>query len=266
MWKSTPTERTATFSAAAATRPISESTCQHCNGAGYFKEAVPFGHPNFGKLFPCICKQQEKQQRNAHKLYEISNLAPFRDKTFETFNSTVHGVQRAYIRATKYAQSPDGWLILFGNYGSGKTHLAAAIANKLLNDNYTVLFAVVPDLLDHLRATFGPSSEVEYDDRFETIRDVQVLILDDLGTENTTPWAREKLFQIINHRYNLALSTVITSNREPKDIDPRVFSRMSDRDLCEEHTILDAGDYRRMTMDERYQRYQVNKARKVNQR
>ena len=213
---------------------------------------MPYGHPNFGKLMPCVCKQQELSQRSAEKLYELSNLGPFADKTFENFNPAVPGVQGAFYAAQKYAERPQGWLIMFGNYGAGKTHLAAATANELLNNHYRVLFAVVPDLLDHLRATFGPSSEVEYDERFESIRDVQVLILDDLGTENTTPWAREKLFQIINHRYNYALSTVVTSNRKPEDIDPRIFSRMSDRALCEEITLIEAGDYRRLNLQQRF--------------
>ena len=70
---------------------------------------------------------------------------------------------------------PRGWLILFGNYGVGKTHLAAAIANEALRRHFRVLFTIVPDLLDHLRSTFGPSSEIEYDTRFETIRDAPQL-------------------------------------------------------------------------------------------
>jgi DNA replication protein DnaC len=252
----------ATFSVAAATSQTSEPVCPHCDGAGYYKEKVPFDHPNFGKLMPCVCKQQQISRRAAEKLYELSNLGPFSDKTFENFNSAVPGVKGAYFAAQKYAERPQGWLIMFGNYGAGKTHLAAAIANELLRNHYRVLFAVVPDLLDHLRATFGPSSEVEYDERFEAIRDVQVLILDDLGTENTTAWAREKLFQIVNHRYNYALSTVITSNRKPEDIDPRIFSRMSDRALSNQHIMIEASDYRRLTMEQRYQRYPVNGARR----
>jgi DNA replication protein DnaC len=150
------------------------------------------------------------------------------------------------MRAVDFAKKPDGWLVFFGNYGVGKTHLASAIANELLKQNYRVLFAVVPDLLDHLRSTFGPSSEVQYDQRFELIRDAAILILDDLGTENTTPWAREKLFQIINHRYNGRMPTVITSNRRPEEIEPRIFSRMSDRAICEEFIIMDGDDYRRL--------------------
>jgi DNA replication protein DnaC len=242
----------ATYSAEEAIHQTSEPVCPHCQGAGYYKEAVPYGHPHFGVLFPCECKLAEKEQRRIKELEEISNLDQFRDKTFETFSPDIPGVRRAYLRALEYAKRPQGWLVLFGNYGAGKTHLAAAIANVALRRQTRVLFTIVPDLLDHLRSTFGPSSEVEYDDRFEMIREVPLLILDDLGTENTTPWAREKLFQIINYRYNDALPTVITSNRKPEDIDPRIFSRMSDRALCEEHIMMDAGDYRRLSIQQRY--------------
>nr|PZN31952.1 MAG: ATP-binding protein [Chloroflexota bacterium] len=251
------TARTGTSSGAEATHPTSDAAesapaCPHCGGAGWYKKAVPFGHQDFGRLFPCVCKRAELEERKARELMEISNIGPFLDKTFESFNPDVAGVRRAYVRALEYAKQPRGWLVLLGNYGCGKTHLAAAIANQLLRNHYQVLFAVVPDLLDHLRSTFGPNSEVEYDKRFEDIRDAQVLILDDLGTENTSGWAREKLFQIINHRYNYAMPTVITSNRKPEDIDPRIFSRMSDRALCEEITIIEAADYRRLSVEQRY--------------
>jgi DNA replication protein DnaC len=249
----------ATFSDAEAIPPTSEPDCPHCEGAGYYKEAVPYGHPHFGVLFPCVCKLAEKEQRAAEELEQVSNLEMFSDKTFESFVPDVPGVRRAYLRAVEYAKRPQGWLVLFGNYGVGKTHLAAAIANQALRRQHRVLFAIVPDLLDHLRSTFGPTSEVQYDDRFETIRTVPLLILDDLGTENTTAWAREKLFQIVNYRYNDALPTVMTSNRKPEDIDPRIFSRMSDRALCEEHIIIDGADYRRLSVQ---QRYPINGARR----
>jgi DNA replication protein DnaC len=225
---------------------VTSNRCPECGGIGYYKEAVPFGHPRFGMLVPCKCKLADRARRTANDLLEMSNLSAFQDKTFETFDTDMRGVKRAFLRAVEFAKKPDGWLVFFGNYGVGKTHLASAIANELLKQNYRVLFAVVPDLLDHLRSTFGPSSEVQYDQRFELIRDAAVLILDDLGTENTTPWAREKLFQIINHRYNGRMPTVITSNRRPEEIEPRIFSRMSDRASCEEFIIMDGDDYRRL--------------------
>lgn len=239
---------------------MTSNRCPNCGGVGYYKEAVPFGHPRFGVLIPCRCKLTEREQRQAAELLQMSNLASFQDKTFETFDTEMRGVKRAYHRAVEFAQRPNGWLVLFGNYGVGKTHLASAIANELLKQNYRVLFAVVPDLLDHLRSTFGPSSEIQYDQRFEMIRDAAVLILDDLGTENTTPWAREKLFQIMNHRYNGRLPTVITSNRRPEDIEPRIFSRMSDRSICDEFIIMDGDDYRRIPLAQRRKGQRSRKA------
>lgn len=225
--------------------------CSHCGGAGYYKESVSFGHPHFGVLFPCECKMAEKEHRAYEELEKLSNLDAFRDKTFETFNADVAGVKLPFERALRFAKRPQGWLVMFGNYGVGKTHLAAAIANEALRHHMQVLFAVVPDLLDHLRSTFGPSSEAAYDTRFEQIREAPLLVLDDLGTESTTQWAKEKLFQIINHRYNYAMPTVITSNRKPEDIDPRIFSRMADRPLSQDMLMIDAGDYRRLTIDQR---------------
>ena len=91
--------------------------------------------------------------------------------------------------------TPHGWLVLLGGYGAGKTHLAAAIANQRVKLGHPVLFVVVPDLLDYLRATFSPSSDAGLDERMETIREIPLLILDDLGAHNSTPWAQEKLFQ-----------------------------------------------------------------------
>jgi DNA replication protein DnaC len=247
------TDASAAYSGAAATTATSE-LCSRCRGAGYYTLDVRVDDPNFGVLITCECKQREKELRAAEELRRISNLDPFGDKTFENFDPDIAGVRRAFVRAREYARRPQGWLILFGNYGSGKTHLAAAIANEALRQHYQVLFAVVPDLLDHLRRTFAPNSEVEYDERFEMVRDVRLLVLDDLGTENTTPWAREKLYQIINHRYNYSLPTVITSNRRPEDIEPRILSRMSDAVLCPERIILEAGDYRRLTVEQRFGR------------
>ena len=90
----------------------------------------------------------------------------------------------------------------------------------------TALFVVVPDLLDHLRAAFAPSSEEGYDERFDAVRSAPLLVLDDLGTQAPTPWAGEKLFQILNHRYNARLPTVITTNHDLDDLDERVRSRL----------------------------------------
>ncbi len=210
---------------------------------GYYLMDVPIDNPQFGVLMTCSCKQEEKDLRIAEQVHRLSNLNDFADKTFRNFDAMIPGVQEAYHVAMEYADKLYGWLVLFGNYGCGKTHLAAAIAHRVLKREFRVLFANVPDLLDHLRSTFGPQSDVGYDARFETIRNSPFLVLDDLGTENTTPWAREKLYQIINHRYNRKLPTVITSNQAPMNLEPRIFSRVFDRDLSTP-IIITADDYR----------------------
>lgn len=225
--------------------------CPICGGSGYLRRDVPVGHPDFGRPIPCQCKRQELEKKRLADIRTMSNLQGLERMTFETFEPQGFALspllqanlRHAYELAMRFAAKPEGWLLLRGAYGCGKTHLAAAIANHLVERGQHVLFVVVPDLLDHLRATFSPDSRVSYDERFETVRTAPVLILDDLGTENLTPWAREKLFQIFNYRYNARLPTVITTNRVMEEIDERIRSRLLDQDICKYYTIL-ARDFR----------------------
>lgn len=119
---------------------------------------------------------------------------------------------REAVNATRsFAKHPSGWLYLAGPTGVGKTHLAIAIANETLDAGNEVIFRFVPDLLDHLRKGFSPTSHVTYDALFDRIKNTELLILDDLGAQASTPWAEEKLYQLIVHRHNATLPTVITS-------------------------------------------------------
>ncbi len=190
-------------------------------------------------------------------LLKLSQLGALQHCTFDTFMSEGIGLtpqkqrnlKMAYDRVLAYANEPDGWLVLKGGYGCGKTHLAAAIANHRLSLGHTALFISTPDLLDHLRAAFGPSSETSYDQRFEQVRNASMLILDDLGTQSNSDWAQEKLYQIFNYRYNNRLPTIITTNEELETIEIRIRSRMVDPSLVQIITIL-APDFRRAGVDQ----------------
>jgi len=174
-------------------------------------------------------------------LQRYSNIGPLTRLTFDNLDpkgrsgdpSNEERFSQACEGAKAFAQNPEGWLVLTGASGCGKTHLAAAIANQCIVNGHTVLFIVVPDLLDHLRATFSPSSDITYDELFEQVRNVPLLILDDLGTQSSTPWAREKLYQIINHRYNAQLPTVITTNNPIEELDERLRTRLTDAALSQ---------------------------------
>ncbi len=220
-------------------------TCPICKGAGYLRADVPFGHPSFGKPIACECKEAERKAKRRQQLQEMSDLGAFYDKSFRNFNVHVPGIQEAYSCAYEFAQDPNGWLLLIGPNGSGKTHLAAAIANKSLEDGALVLFATVPDLLDHLRAAFAPSSNEVYDQLFSRMREAEVLVLDDLGAQQSSSWANEKLFQLLNYRYNSRFPTVITANsRGLQGIDERIRSRLTDASLVTTVIMDRAKDYR----------------------
>ena len=221
------------------------SICPICKGAGYLRADVQYGDPSFGKPIACKCKEAERKQKRRQQLEQMSDLAAFNDKSFENFYWNEIGVEEAYNASIKFACEPDGWLLLIGPNGCGKTHLAAAIANQSLDEGATVLFATVPDLLDHLRAAFAPTASEVYDQLFPRMREAEVLVLDDLGAQQSTPWANEKLFQLFNYRYNNHFPTIITANHKGLEgLDQRIYSRIMDTSLVTKVVMDRAGDYR----------------------
>ncbi len=202
---------------------------------------------------PKLCRIYELETKKPTSLDYTStlNLELLKTMTFEKFDWRRVNLSReeqenlgeAYRIALDFAKSPDGWLVLQGVTGCGKTHLAAAIANYRLQAGKPVLFVVVSELLDHLRSTFSPESKVSYDELFEEVKNTPLLILDDFGEHATTPWAREKLYQIINHRYNARLATVITTRYSLEEIDSPISSRFVDPKISMVFNIM-APDYR----------------------
>ncbi len=142
--------------------------------------------------------------------------------TFETFNpdgaiSATHNDRESVAGAYKAARQfvdperPKPWLYLHGPSGVGKTHLAVAITNALSEQGHSVSFWKTSDLLDRLRQTFAKNNDSDFFALFEAVCNAETLILDEFGQQNATDWVLEKLYQLISHRYDRLLTTVITS-------------------------------------------------------
>jgi len=232
---------------------LPSSACPICKGAGFVHPRLPSGKPDYSRVVTCRCTQQELDKERQSRLQQYSGLELelLKNMTFDNFDwkrvnllpEQRQNLEQAYRLALDFAKSPEGWLILVGDTGCGKTHLAAAIANYRLQAGKPVKFEVVPDFLDHLRFTFNPESQVSYDQLFEEVKNAPLLILDDYGEQSTTPWAQEKLYQVINYRYNARLATVITTRCSLDEIDSPVSSRLADPKISLIWNIT-APDYR----------------------
>lgn len=239
-----------------ATQP--PEVCPICGGVGFLRRDLPVGDPNFGKLVPCVCKQNETNQSARSRLYQLSNLEAFKAMSLSSFSvqgrlgladEQIRSLQYALSQAQQFAGNPRGWLLLMGSYGCGKTHLAAAVANTCVEFGMHTIFLTVPDLLDWLRYSYDATDDT-FERRFEELRNVNLLVLDDLGAHNATGWAAEKLFQIIDYRYIRKMPTVFTTNLDLEDLDDRIRSRLQDPDLVTRVRIT-APDYRSPVKDTR---------------
>ncbi len=221
------------------------------------REDVPLGHEKFGRVEPCICRLKILAESARDRLFELSRLDRLKHLTFENFSEIgnknakfltpqdFNSLRNALIASENFADHPEKWLLLEGGYGCGKTHLAAAISNSAVAKGIPTLFITVPDLLDTLRFAFN-DPETTLETRFEEIRNVSLLVLDDFGTQNATSWAQEKLFQILNYRYINNLPTVITTNLMLDEIESRIRSRLQDEEFVT-HVRITSPDYRRPT-------------------
>ena len=200
------------------------------------RRELPVVDADFGRAFPCACQQDASTSQRLSRLQRFSNLGVLSEVRFEGIDAAGPGTgpeaaaryQAALAAALRFAEEPSGSLTLLGGHGVGKTHLAAAVANRLMEQGHPVFFTFVPDFLDQIRGSYSQDSELTYDELFEQVKAVPMLILDDLGAHSGTPWAEEKLFQVINHRYLADLPTLVTSALQMERLDGRLQSRLSD--------------------------------------
>lgn len=161
--------------------------------------------------------------------------------------SALDGAKRFVEQAIK-GRGADG-LLFSGPVGSGKTFLVASIANSLMEHGKEVLFVVVPDLLDEIRATYDStkgSEDIKEQELVDGARKVEILILDDLGAHNYTEWTRNKIYSIINYRINNNLPTIITTNLDLEELEDYVGERTTSRiiQMCKLYRLIVDTDIR----------------------
>ena len=226
------------------------SDCPLCKGAGIVHPLLPSGKPDFSQVEPCSCTRKELTEPHQNRLRKYSNLGSLSRFTFDNLEpqgrsgdpKSQEKFAYVYDAARAFAAEPKGWFIISGPSGSGKTHLVAAIVNERISQGFPAFYMTTPDLLDHLRSAFGSGSEMPYDELFDQVRNAPLLVLDDLGVQTSTPWAKEKLDQLLTYRFNGELPTVIVTTLPVEQLDDRLFTRLTDSKLCHIYEVEEKRD------------------------
>ena len=159
--------------------------------------------------------EQDKKDLEIRKKKKVTLHKRQLNSTFENYKITNKN-KKAYENAKKYVDklikgTTNKGLFITGAYGVGKTYLASCIANEIIKNGKSVIFGTLIQLLDFIRDSYS-DSEVSDKDYLNLYSSVDLLVIDDLGKEKPTEWVLEKLFLIVNNRYNNYLPIVITTN------------------------------------------------------
>lgn len=189
-------------------------------------------------------EHQEMRDRVRRIIGDSGMSARFLRRTFDTFQPTDENqkalrVCKAYADTFKdklphnNAEPGRNGLFITGPKGTGKTHLAAAIANQLMQQGTPVICMTMIDLLERIKRTYEQNrqygGEISEGNVLDTYKRVQLLIIDDMGKEPATEWVVSKIYAIINARYEAYMPTIITTN-------------YTDAELVRRLTPKDSGD------------------------
>lgn len=200
--------------------------CTKCGGARSDKiEIYPTGDVIYFRK-ECECQKKDKEMRDRivqirkncglSKRYKDVSFDSSKEDITPDFKVNMNRC-KGYCDHAKEARE-NGWgIYLFGNKGTGKTHLAACIANELISGGYEVLFTNFFEITKEIKSTFNKSSDENEKDLIERITAIDFLIIDDIGTEtlrrgSEDTWMQEKVYDVLNNRYNAKKPTIFTSN------------------------------------------------------
>jgi len=207
--------------------------CRSCNDTGYIGQAR------------CQCLKQ----RLVGKYYELSNLSKtMTAENFDTFNMDYYSeetdpktgisphanIRKIWSKSLDFVSEFDTVfrnLLLYGNTGLGKTFLCNCIAKELLNQGKTVLYTTAAQMFRMVeKARFGREDDQETQEEYiEMLTDVDLLIIDDLGTEFSTILTSAELFRFINTRLLDQKHTIISTNLSPADFEGQYSDRVTSR-------------------------------------
>lgn len=206
--------------------------CTKCHTLRETEKIIPV----FERRMPVMCKcmreaeQKEKEKdeynRKMQMLDRIRSASllgeRYKDTTFANTDLSVGGeFEKAFNRCRRYCEIADDALekgygiYIYGNSGTGKTHLTACICNELINQYRQCLFTNFFEISKLIRSTYNRNTEAE--GIIKRICEIDFLFIDDLGTEilrknGEDNWLQEQVFDIINKRYNNEKPTIFSSN------------------------------------------------------
>lgn len=183
-------------------------------------------------------EEAKAKQDRLKRVLALSNLGErFKDASFDSWvhDPSTEGCFEAMKQyAEEFSKKTDTGFCIYGRAGNGKSHLAAALVNRVIERGYTAVFIEVPDLFSQIKATYG--GEGSEDKILRSLSSCNLLVLDDAGAERPSEWVQEKFFQIINARYKNRLPVVITTNtKDMAGLEDIIGFRAYDRvlEMCE---------------------------------
>lgn len=177
--------------------------------------------------YPCRYEKARRQQAQLERLGGLSKIPPeYLGKTFADYEVDENNSYAVKV-AKRLIELPNQGAYFFGTVGTGKTLLAAIIAQEVIKRGRQVIFATIPTISMQIRSTFNGDTKTTEADILEKLYEVPTLILDDVGIEKPTRFICATISNIFNERYNARLQTIMTSNYRLKDLE-QVFNNPTD--------------------------------------